>query len=68
MFPAYFDPAVPGLIPAFTGVLRVEFAWLAAAALVGVGAIVGLVVLDAARSRRRRPQRTPTDRALREAA
>ena len=68
MWPVYVDPMVPGLVPAFRGVLGLEFAWLAAAALVGAVAIVGLVVLDAARSRRRRPQRTPTDRALREAA
>ena len=68
MFPAYFDPIVPGLVPAFRGVLRLELAWLAAAALVGAVAVVGLIVLDAARSPRRRPQRTPTDRALREAA
>ncbi len=54
MFPAYIDPIAPGLVPAFAGALRAEFAWVAVAGLVGVLAVVALVVREAYRTRKTR--------------
>jgi hypothetical protein len=68
MLPAYFDPIVPGLVPAFAATMRAEFACVGAAALIGVAAVVCLVVLELLRTRSpRRACRTPTPQ-LRRAA
>ena len=53
MLPVSFDPNVPGLVPAFATVMRAEFAWILGAALLGMVAIAGLLLLDVVRSRRR---------------
>ena len=66
MLPAYFDPVVPGLVPAFAAAMRGEFAWVAVAALAGTAAVVALVVLDLLRSRRRARSHPTAVRAGRE--
>jgi TRAP-type C4-dicarboxylate transport system permease small subunit len=53
MLPAYFE--------AMTPVLHVQFAWVAAAALVGVVAVTCLVLLDEMRSRHPRGRVTLTE-------
>ena len=56
MWPAYFDPIVPTLLPAFDAAIHSGLVWTAVVASIGMAAITCLVVREAIRSHGRSGQ------------